>query len=142
MQRGNGRQDVFSVPDDYRAYLALLGEQKERFGLEVRGYCLMGNHVHLVAVPPSETSLAKATGRTHFGYTHYVGRLHGRSGHLWQNRFYSCALDEDHTEAALGYVERNPLRARIVQKAWRYEWSSAAVHVGGRYPRDPRTRRR
>jgi putative transposase len=131
-QRGNNRQDVFFVADDYRAYLALLREQKERFGLEVVGYCLMSNHVDLVAVPSSATSLAKAIGRTHFRYTQYVNRLHGRSGHLWQNRFYSCALDEGHTEAALRYVERNPVRAGMVQKAWRYEWSSAAAHVTGR----------
>ena len=130
-QRGNNRQDVFFVPDDREVYLAFLREQTERFGLVVMGYCLMTNHVHVVAVHLSETSLAKAIGRTHFGYTQYVNRLHGRSGHLWQNRFYSCALDEDHTEAALRYVERNPVRAGLVQEAWQYEWSSAVAHVGG-----------
>lgn len=57
-------------------------------------------------------------------------RLRGRSGHLWQNRFYSCPLDEPHTWAALRYVERNPVRARLVRRPWRYRWSSAAAHVG------------
>jgi len=58
-----------------------------------QGYCLMTNHVHLVAVPRTVEALAKAVGRTHFRYTQYINRFHKRSGHLWQGRFYSCALD-------------------------------------------------
>jgi len=131
-QRGNNRQDVFFVDDDRRAYLAMLGRQSEKFGLRVLGYCLMTNHVHLIAVPQREESLAKAVGRTHFAYTQYVNRLHGRSGHLWQNRFHSCALDDEHYWAAMRYVERNPVRAGLVRRAWRYPWSSAAAHCGGR----------
>jgi REP-associated tyrosine transposase len=129
-QRGNNRQDVFFVDDDRRVYLGLLREQAQRNGLGLLGYCLMSNHVHLIAVPREEKSLAKAIGRTHLLYTQYLHRLHGRSGHLWQNRFYSCALDEAHCWAALCYVERNPVRARLVRKAWRYQWSSAAAHCG------------
>jgi len=129
-QRGNNRQEVFFVDDDRRFYLELLARQAQRFGLDVLGYCLMSNHVHLIAVPQREESLAKAIGRTHFLYTQYLHRLHGRSGHLWQNRFYSCALDEAHCWAALCYTERNPVRARMVRKAWRYRWSSAAAHCG------------
>jgi REP-associated tyrosine transposase len=125
-QRGNNRQDVFFMDDDRRVYLGLLAEQAEKHGLGVVGYCLMTNHVHLVVVPAREESLAKAVGRTHFEYTQYLHRLHGRSGHLWQNRFSSCAVEEPW--AALRYVERNPVRARMVQVAWRYRWSSAAAH--------------
>ncbi|MBN1489940.1 MAG: transposase [Phycisphaerae bacterium] len=131
-QRGNNRQDVFFVDEDRRAYLGLLKEKAELYGLEVLGYCLMTNHVHIVAVPSSEEALAKAIGRTHFAYTQYVNRLHGRSGHLWQNRFYSCMLDEPHLWRALSYVERNPVRARMVRLAWRHAWSSAAAHIGER----------
>jgi len=129
-QRGNNRQDVFFVDDDYRTYLDLLAENADRHGLTVDGYCLMPNHVHLVATPHSERALADAVGRTNFRYTQYVNRLHGRSGHLWQGRFYSTALDETHFWRALRYVERNPVRARLVRRAWRYRWSSAAVRVG------------
>jgi putative transposase len=130
-QRGNNRQDVFFVDDDRRAYLALLNAQSERFGLSVLGYCLMANHVHIVAVPSAAESLARAIGRTHFLYTQYINRLHRRSGHLWQNRFYSCVLDEPHLWTALCYVERNPVRAKLVRVAWSYPWSSAAAHTGG-----------
>ena len=91
VQRGNNRQDVFFVDDDCRAYLRFLCDQSARFGIHILGYCLMSNHVHIIAVPDGEDSLAKAIGRTHFLYAQYVNRVHGRSGHLWQNRFYSCA---------------------------------------------------
>ena len=129
-QRGNNQQDVFFVDDDRRVYLRLLQEATKLYGLTVHGYCLMTNHVHLVATPVREDSLAKAVGRTHLAYAQYVNRLHGRSGHLWQNRFYSCILDEQHFGAALRYVERNPVRARVVRLPWRYPWSSAAAHTG------------
>ena len=129
-QRGNNRQDVFFVDEDRRVYLSLLREQAGRFGLQVEAYCLMTNHVHLVAVPGAEASLAQAVGRTHWLYTQYVNRLHGRAGHLWQNQFFSCALDEDHYWRAIAYLERNPVRAGLVRRAWRWSWSSAAAHCG------------
>ncbi len=128
-QRGNNRQDVFFVDDDRFVYLELLKEQAEKYGLEIQGYCLMSNHVHLVAVPKTEESLAKAVGRTHFRYTQYINRFHKRSGHLWQGRFYSCALDGRGFRLAMKYIELNPVRAKVCRKPWRYEWSSAAAHV-------------
>ncbi len=130
-QRGNNRQDVFFVDDDRRVYLELLREQAVKYGLDILAYCLMGNHVHIVATPQAEDSLGKAVGRAHFRYTQYINRFHKRCGHLWQGRFYSCALDERHFWLALRYVELNPVRAKLCRKAWRYEWSSAAVHVDG-----------
>ena len=128
-QRGNNRQDVFFVEADREVYLQLLTEQAGKYGLEVLGYCLMTNHVHLVAIPHAEDSLAKAVGRTHFRYSQYINRLHKRSGHLWQGRFHSCALDGRHLWLALKYVELNPVRARLCRRAWRYGWSSAAAHT-------------
>ncbi len=129
VQRGNNRQDVFFVDDDRRAYLEFLREHCGRFGFNVVGYCLMTNHIHLVGTPALEDSLAKAIGSAHFRFSQYVNRLHGRSGHLWQNRFSSCGLDEVHMWRALCYVERNPVRAKMVRVAWRYLWSSAAAHA-------------
>ena len=129
-QRGNNRQDVFFVDDDRRAYLEILAEQSERFGLKVQGYCLMTNHVHLIATPRAAESLSRAIGRTHWIYAQYINRFHGRSGHLWQNRFHSCGLDDRHFRSAMIYVERNPVRAKMVRMARRYRWSSAAAHCG------------
>ena len=122
-------RDVFFVDDDRRVYLELLKEQADKYALEVIGYCLMSNHVHIVAIPHAEDSLAKAIGRTHFRYAQYINRFHRRSGHLWQGRFYSCALDERHFWLAMKYIELNPVRARLCRAAWRYAWSSAAGHV-------------
>jgi putative transposase len=133
-QRGNNRQEVFFVDDDRTVYLDLLQRQTTRCGVDLLGYCLMPNHVHLIAVPHHEESLAKAIGRTHFLYTQYLHALHGRSGHLWQNRFFSCALDESHCWAALSYTERNPVRAQLVRAPWRYRWSSAGAHCRDAQP--------
>lgn len=130
VQRGNNRQDIFFVEGDRQAYLDLLHAQSERHGFTLLAYCLMTNHVHLIGVPRSTAGLAKAIGRTHWLYTQHVNRLQSRSGHLWQNRFFSCPLDEHHLWQACVYVERNPVRARIVRLAWRYRWSSAAAHAG------------
>jgi putative transposase len=130
-QRGNNRQDVFFADQDYAVYLEILYRQARTYGLAVDGYCLMTNHVHLIVTPAGEPALAEAIGRTHFVYSQYVNRLHRRSGHLWQNRFYSCALDDEHYWTATAYVEQNPLRARLAHKAWRYPHSSACAHVTG-----------
>src|SRR3989339_1535890 len=128
-QRGNNRQDIFFVDDDRLVYLDYLKQRADKYGLEVSGYCLMTNHIHIVATPHDDDSLAKAIGRTHFRYTQYINRFHKRSGHLWQSRFYSCALDERHFFVAMKYVELNPVRAKLCRMPWCYEWSSAGAHI-------------
>jgi putative transposase len=133
-QRGNNRQDVFFTDGDREVYLDLLGRQCAKFGLTIEGYCLMTNHVHLIATPSREESLAKAVGRTNLYYTRHINRLHSRSGHLWQDRFFSCPLDDEYFWSAMIYVERNPVRARLVRKPWRWKWSSAAAHCDGKDP--------
>lgn len=131
-QRGNNCQEVFFVDDDRRVYLSILAEQSEKYSLEILGWCLMTNHVHIIARPAVSESLAKAVGRTNLLYTQYINRMHGRSGHLWQNRFFSCPLGREHFWQALRYVEQNPLRAGMVKKAEKYPWSSAAAHLAGK----------
>jgi len=113
-QRGNNRQDVFFVADDRRVYLTLLQEQAVKYDLSVQGWCLMDNHVHLIATPADEESLARAVGRTHFLYTQYINRFHGRSGHLWQNRFFSCPLNlNDWRKMSTGLNWKNVLREAV-----------------------------
>ena len=129
-QHGNNREDVFFDDEDREVYLETLGEQAEKFGLTLLGYCLMPNHVHILGVPEEEASLAKTLGSTHLLYTQHINRAYERSGHLWQQRFRSCAMDEDHFWAALRYIERNPVRSELAESPWEYAWSSAAVHTG------------
>ena len=59
-QRGNNQQDVFFVDQDKRQYLRILREQSIKYGVSVLGYCLMTNHVHIIAIPEHQESLAKA----------------------------------------------------------------------------------
>ena len=109
-------------------YLDAFFDYAARYSLRVWGYCLMTNHVHFVVVPEREQSLARVFGRTHADYARYANLMRRSSGHFWQSRFYSCALDTRHAWEALAYVERNPVRAGLVAKAEEYLWSSAAAH--------------
>jgi putative transposase len=127
-QKGNSGQDIFFSDDDRRVFLGLLSRYARECAVAIEGYCLMTNHVHLIATPATEKSLARAMGRLNFRYAQYVNRVHGRTGHLWQNRFFSCALDDAHFWAALLYVEQNPSRAGIAPVSPQYPWSSAGVH--------------
>jgi putative transposase len=133
-QRGNNRQDIFFTEEDRCFYLEWLAKYSADAGLDILGYCLMTNHINLVVVPQTADSLAAGVGRAHWRYSQMVNRLHGRCGHLWQGRFFSCALDEAHAYRALAYVERNPVRAKMVRYAWGYPWSSAGAHAGAKMP--------
>ena len=130
-QRGNRRLPTFYSDADYEAYLALLAEQCAAHGVRIWAWCLMPNHVHLIAVPEWAEGLAPAVGRAHWRYTRHVNFREGWRGHLWQGRFASCPMDAAHTLAAARYVERNPVRAGLVKRAWQWPWSSAAAHVAG-----------
>ena len=127
-QRGNGRQDVFFSDRDYEVYVDAFFDYAARYRVSVWGYCLMSNHVHFVAAPEDATGLARVFGRTHADYARYANLLRRSCGHFWQARFYSCALDGTHAWKALAYVERNPVRAGLVESAEQYRCSSAAAH--------------
>lgn len=129
-QRGNRREDVFFTDADFDAYLAWLAQYAEQHDVEILAYCLMPNHVHLVAVPASADGLQAVLKPLHMRYAQRVNRARGGNGHVWQGRYFSSALDEAYLWAAIRYVERNPVRARIVRKAENYLWSSAAGHCG------------
>ena len=129
-QRGNRRQEVFFTDADRLQYLSHLKDYSERYGLNVLAYCLMTNHVHLVAIPLKPDSLALTLRTVHMRHSQMINAEFGWSGHLWQGRYFSCALDDPHLWAAVRYVERNPVRARIIDNAGNYPWSSAAHHLG------------
>jgi putative transposase len=131
-QRGNNGQDVFFTNGDRHAYLTLVRRWSAQCGFRVMGYCLMTNHVHIIGIPSEAETLARVMGRTSFLHAQNINRLHGRTGHLWQSRYYSCPMDESHTWTALCYVEQNPARAGLARDASRYAWSSAAIHCGER----------
>ncbi len=131
-QRGNGRAQTFFDGEDYAAYRDLLAEHSRAAGVEVWSWVLMPNHVHLILVPPEPDALRRALAATH---RRYAGRVHARlkrSGHFWQGRFGCVAMDEAHLGAALRYGALNPVRARLVERASDWDWSSTRVLTGER----------
>ena len=130
-QRGNRQGDVFVDAEDRHLYMELLREYSARHRLRLWAYGLMTNHSHLIVVPETQSALSDALRGTQGAYASLFNRKYGFSGHLWQARFYSCVLDEQHLEHAVRYVECNPVRAGMVDRAEDYPWSSAVPHVLG-----------
>ncbi len=131
-QRGNGRQVTFLSDQDRSVYLDMLRQNRRQFGLTIWAYCLMPNHIHLLAVPERPDSLARALGRTHADYARYWNARRGSCGHVWQARFYSCPIEDGHVWVVARYVETNPVRAGMVEDADCWPWSSALAHLTGR----------
>jgi len=131
-QRGNHRERVFFSEGDEAAYLRLLRHHASEHAVEVVAYCLMPNHVHHVVIPSSPHGLHQLFKAVHGQYAQRVNRMRDQKGHLWQGRFFSSPLDSNYFVNAVRYVELNPVRARIVEKAEDYPWSTAAVHCGMR----------
>lgn len=130
-QRGTNRERVFFTTGDRSLYLRLIRENQDEAGVRILAYCLMTNHVHWVVVPEREDSLAVLFGRAHGRYSQATNIRRGRSGHLWQARYYSCVLEDSHLAIGLRYVEDNPCRAGIAATPGEYRWSSAAAHLLG-----------
>ena len=130
-QRGNGRQRTFFEDGDYALYLDLLAEAAERARAQVWAYCLMPNHVHIVLTPEDEQGLARTFGELHRRYTGFINARRRTTGHLWQGRFGSVAMDEAHFVTALRYVALNPVRARLVARAEDWAWSSTRALIAG-----------
>jgi putative transposase len=126
LNRGNGRMEIFRKPEDYLAFARLMIDAKKRADVEIFGFCLMPNHWHLVLRPRRDHDLA-----TYFSWltnTHvkrYRSHYHGSTGHLYQGRYKSFPVEEDHYFLTLmRYVEANPLRAELVARAQEWPWSS------------------
>lgn len=132
IQRGNRSQQVFFSDKDKYTYLKLLRENANKAHITFLAYCLMDNHVHLIAIPQQTSSLAQGIGETHRNYSRMVNQREGWTGYLWQGRFLSYPLDQCHLYAAIRYVERNPVEAGLVSNPADYIWSSAAAHIHGK----------
>ncbi|MCG2642894.1 MULTISPECIES: transposase [Bradyrhizobium] len=131
-QRGNGRARTFFDDGDYALYRDLLAANCKAAGVEVWAWCLMPNHVHLILVPSDPDGLRHALARVHRSYAGTIQARRKRTGHFWQGRFGAVVMDEQHLAAALRYVSLNPVRARLVQRAQDWRWSSTRAHLRGR----------
>lgn len=130
-QRGNRRQQTFFCDDDYLAYIELMAEWCRAYNVAIWAWCLMPNHVHLIAVPTSMEGLARAIGEAHRRYTRRINFREQWRGHLWQERFASFPMDERYLLATARYIEMNPVAANLVRDPGDYPWSSARAHLTG-----------
>ena len=131
-QRGKRRERAFFGEDDYALYRDLLARQCRKHAVAVWAYCLMANHVHLILVPDRDEALGRALGETHRRYASVINARLRVTGHLFQSRFGSVVMDEEYLMAAARYVATNPVRARLVERAEDWRWSSVRAHHLGR----------
>jgi putative transposase len=130
-QPGNRRQETFFREDDYHSYISNLAEWSQRCSVQIWAYCLMPNHVHLVAVPGSLSALGASIGEAHKRYTRTVNEREGWKGHPWQGRFFSYPVDEVFLLIAVRHIETNPVHSDLAASADHYPWSSARAHLNG-----------
>ncbi len=131
VQRGNYRQNVLDSFEDFNQYCYWVREYQYKYRLEIISYCLMNNHVHFIIVPRTEDGLARFFNTLHMRYSQYKNCQRKKRGHLWQGRYFSSIIEtRRYLLRVVRYVEQNPVRARMVENAWEYVWSSAGTHVG------------
>src|SRR5262245_31011214 len=130
VQRGIRKQPTFYEDRDFLVYIRVLRSASHEHNLRVIAYALMTNHSHLIVVPPDELSISSTLQQAHTEYGTYFNNKYGFKGHVWQGRPKMFAMHEAHMWNAIRYVERNPVRAHLVDRAEDYPWSSAAAHCG------------
>jgi putative transposase len=130
-QRGNRRERVFHEDGDYALYRDLLAAACLANGVSCWAYCLMPNHVHLILTPTTAEGLSRAVGETHRRYSGFVNARARVTGHVFQGRFHSAAMDEAHWLNAVRYLAFNPVRAGLTSAPADWPWSSVRAHLSG-----------
>ncbi len=129
IQRGLHGRKTFLNENDYAVYLEIMSECTRRHGVEIWSYCLMPDHVHLIAIPFGRNSLSNCLRATHGRYTKYINHRTGNRGQFWQGRFSSHLLDEQYLIACARYIEINPVKRGYVNQPEDWQWSSARAHI-------------
>ena len=132
VQRGNRRQPVFFSDADRNHYVDWLAEACRRSATTCLGWCLMDDHIHLILVPSTPDGLRGPVASAATRLSQRVNLMQQTTGHLFQGRYASYAMDDAHLMVALRYVENNPVKAGLVDAAEQWPWSSAAAHVARR----------
>ncbi len=134
LNRANGRMQIFERDSDYYAFEQLLTEAKGKYPMRILSYCLMPNHWHLLLYPAADAdmpSFMRWLGLTHTQRWHAAHKTTGY-GHLYQGRYKSFPVQTDeHFLQVAHYIERNPLRAKLVKRAEEWRWSSLWRRVSG-----------
>lgn len=129
MQRGINGAPVFFKKEHFQSYLTLLEEHFQKSDIDLLGYCLLPNQIHLIVLPQEEKTLARIIGEIHRLYTKRVNEEQNREGPLFQNRFFSYACDEQNSLRAARFVETLPITAKITDSPEKYLWSSAKYRI-------------
>lgn len=127
LNRANGRQRLFEEDGDYAAFERVLGEAQQRISMRILTYCVMPNHWHLVLWPYRDGDLSRFMNWLTLTHTQrwHAHRQTVGTGHLYQGRFKSFVVQTDeHLLTVCRYVERNALRAGLVERAEAWQWSS------------------
>lgn len=133
LTRGNNKQWVFKDEADFKAYKKILKQLKEEQPFKLYHYCLMNNHIHLIIETNKLTELSKLMKRINLLYYNHYKRKYGYAGHFWQGRFKSLMIEKDEYLLACGlYIERNPIRAKIVDSLRKYQYSSYNYYAYGK----------
>jgi putative transposase len=138
LNRGNRRQTIFHKPSDYWAFLSILAEATSRFHMPLIAVCLMRNHWHLVVWPTEAVSISSYMHWLLNVHVHRYNRHYGLTGlgHLYQDRYKAFPIqDRRHLYTVMRYVEANPLRARLIDRAEDWEWSSLTLRSTSDYQR-------
>lgn len=132
INRGIICQDIFHDDKDFNKFLAIIRNYKNLFSFKIYHWCLMNNHYHLLLELPNPTKLSKIIGPIQQIYALYHHSRYHTAGRLFQGRFKSQAIEKDNYLLACGrYIERNPIRANLVQEPWKYKHSSAEYYILG-----------
>ncbi|MEM7564390.1 MAG: transposase [Pseudomonadota bacterium] len=132
VQRGHNKQTVFKNEEDYRYYLEALDEWSYRLQVTIYAWCLMTNHVHLLLDPGDNVaSIGLLMKRLAGRQTRYVNKRECRTGSLWDGRYKMSIVDKDrYFLLCCRYIELNPVKAGMVERAEQYRWSSYSENAG------------
>jgi len=132
IQRGNNKQKIFRDDADYKKFLSLFDEYRDRFAFELYNYCLMANHLHLLLKIFKKEDLSKLMQGIFQSYRFYFKDKYQYAGYLYQGRYISKLVEADsYLLDCARYIERNPLRAKIVEDILQYRWSSYPFYAHG-----------
>lgn len=130
--RGNDLMDLFRDESDHVFFLQLLKLNQCRLDIEIYHYCLMTNHFHLLLKIKAAPDLSDFMHRTQLAYARYFKKKYKFLGHVFQHRFKNPRISEESYYLQCGrYIERNPVKARLVNAAKDYPYSSARFYVSG-----------
>ena len=130
-QRGNNKQNVFRELKDKEFFIRQVKREAKENNVRVGAYCLMTNHFHFLLFPDTKENFIKFVKNVSQKYSQYFNRKYKRTGKVWENRYKLNIVDPEVCWVLARYIERNPIRAGLIERVEDFEYSSAAAHLCG-----------